>query len=113
MSRLPVLLLPALLALAQCAPPAPGGQARANAATVTACRERADEVYNRTNRDQIYSINNRNTPYSAGYAPGVTDQGLADRYAHQNMIRDCIRNTGTETDRGATQANPPVPTPTP
>ena len=112
MSRLSVLLLPPLMALTHCAPPPPSGQARADAATIAACRERADAVYNRRNRDQIYTINNRNTPYSAAYAPGVTDQGLADRYSHQNMIRDCVRNTGTETDR-TTESNPPEPTQTP
>ena len=107
MSRLTVLILPLLL-LVQCAPaPAPVGQARADAETVAACREHADEVYNRNNRDTIYTISNRDAPYSANYTPGVTDRGLSQLFAHDSMVRDCVRNTGTETNRTSSEA--PVP----
>ena len=90
-------------------PPPPTGQARADAATLAACRERADEVYNRQNRGTIYSINNRDAPFSGSYAPVPIDNGLSQRYAHQNMISDCVRNTGTESDRSTTyQPEPPT-----
>jgi hypothetical protein len=102
MIRRAVLLL-ALLGLTQCAPPPqPVGQARADAATLAACRDHASQVYNRQNRDQIYTITNRDVPFSAGYAPGATDQGLAARYSNDKMVNDCVRNTGTETDRATT-----------
>lgn len=110
MSRLPALLAPALLlALACCQPPPPPtGQARADAATRAACRERADEIYNRQNCGTIYSITNRDAPFSGSYAPVPIDSGLSQRYAHQNIISDCVRNTGTESDRSTTyQAEPP------
>ena len=95
-------LLAASLALAQCAPPpAPVGQTRADAAALAACRERADEVYDRTHRDTIYTISNRDTPYSANYAPSV-GRGLSDRFGRDNMVRDCVRNSGAEDDRTAT-----------
>lgn len=112
MSRvLPLLILP-LLALSQCAPPPPPvGQARADAETLSACRQHADDVYNRQYRDQIYTITNPNVPYSTSYAPGVTDRGLAARYAHDNMVNDCVRNTGTETDRTTTYQPEPTVTP--
>lgn len=109
MSRRAFLLLP-LLGLTHCAPP-PVGQARADASTLAACREHANQVYNRQYRDQIYTITNRDVPFSAGYAPGATDQGLAARYAHGNMVNDCVRNTGTETNRSPT--NTPDATATP
>jgi len=108
MSRFVVLLLPALLTLTQCAPPPPpAGQAQADAATLAACREHADAVYNRQNRDSIYTISNTNSPYSANYTPGLVDRGLAQRYGYENMTRDCVRNTGTETNRSGTA--PPEP----
>jgi hypothetical protein len=107
MSRMFILLLP-MLALTQCAPPPPPvGQARADAATLAACREHADAVYDRTHRDTIYSISSRDSPYSANYTPGVTDRGLAQRFGRDNMVRDCVRNTGTGTDL------PPAPGPVP
>ncbi len=108
MSRISLLLLPAL-ALAHCAPPPPPtGQARADAATLSACREHADQVYDRNNRNSIYTITNRDLPFSGNYVPGVTDRGLAQRYARDNMVRDCVRNTGTETDRSPTTSPPPA-----
>jgi hypothetical protein len=108
MNRLTVLLLP-VLAFAQCTPPPPPtGQAKADAATLTACREHADQVYNRNNRDAIYTIGNRDTPFSANTSSGITDRGLAQRYANENLVRDCVRNTGTETDRSPTTSPPPA-----
>ena len=107
MSHLTVLLLP-MLALAQCAPPPPPvGQARADAQTLAACREHADTVYDRTHRDTIYTISSANSPYSANYTPGLVTRGLPQRYGFENMVRDCVRNTGTET--GPTETTAPAP----
>ncbi len=104
MSRPVVLLLP-VLAFAYCAPPPlPSGQAKADAETLAACREHADAVYDRTHRDSIYTISSQNSPYSANYTPGRVDSGLPQRYGHDAMVRDCVRNTGTETDRKAPEA---------
>ena len=98
-----------MLALAQCAPPPPPvGQTRADAATLAACREHADAVYDRNHRDTIYTISSRDTPYSANYTPGVMDRGLPQRFGHENMVRDCVRNTGTETDRTAPRDSAPT-----
>lgn len=106
MNRLVALLLP--LALSQCAPPpALTGQTKADAATLNACRERADAAYDRTHRDSIYSISSRDSPFSANYTPEVVDRGLSQRYGHDSMVRDCVRNTGTETDR--TPGQPAAP----
>jgi len=108
---LPFLIVP-FVALSRCAPPPPPvGQARADAETLAACRQHADDVYSRQYRDQIYTITNQDVPYSTSYAPGVTDRGLAARYAHDNMVSDCVRNTGTETDRATTYEPEPTTTP--
>lgn len=102
--------LPLLLALSACAPPPPPtGQARADAATLAACREHASQVYDRQNRDTIYTITNRDTPFSSNYTSGVIDSGLAQRYANENLVRDCVRNTGTESNRTTTYSPEPVP----
>jgi hypothetical protein len=90
-------LLAVLLAVAGCAPPPPTGQARADAATLAACREHADAVYDRTHRDAIYTINTTNTPYSANDPYSVVDHGLPQRFGYENMTRDCVRNTGAAT----------------
>ena len=108
MIRLLALILLTFVLIRCAPPPPPTGQARADAATLAACREHADAVYDRNNRDTIYTISSRDTPYSANYTPGVTDRGLAQRFDHENMVRDCVRNTGTETDRAPT----PEPAPT-
>jgi hypothetical protein len=95
-NRALLLLLPGLLICAQCSPaPPPTGQARADAQTLAACREHAEAVYDRLHRDTIYSIDNTNTPLSANYPPGI-DRGLSQRYAHDDMVRDCVRNTGSQ-----------------
>jgi hypothetical protein len=100
MRRACTLLLPALLAAAACSPPPPPtGQTRADAATLAACREHANAVYARQNRDAIYTIDNRDAPFSANSTMGVIDRGLPQRFGYQAGIRDCVRNTGTETDR--------------
>jgi hypothetical protein len=103
MSRLPALLAPLLLMLTCCQPPpAPSPESRADAATLAACRERADAVYNRQNRGTIYAITNRDAPFSGSYIPAPVDGGLSQLYTHENRIRDCVRNTGTETSRAPT-----------
>jgi hypothetical protein len=113
MSRLTVpLLFAPVLALAHCSPPPPSPQARADAATLAACREHADTAYNRNNRDSIYTISSANSPYSANYTPGLVTRGLAQRYGFENMVRDCVRNTGADTDPTAT-ATPALPPPPP
>jgi hypothetical protein len=97
-----VVLIPVLLPLALAACAGGGSQPSANAQAEAACRQRADAVYNQQNRAAIYSPQSQvNTPYSGNYTPDVTTRGLSDLFVHETMVRDCVRNTGTETDRGA------------
>ena len=91
-----------LLMLAGCAGPAlpRTGQARADAETAAACRQRAEQVYNIRHRGEIYSPPPQvNTPFSANYAPGLPDRNLAALHERDELISDCIRNTGTQTNR--------------
>jgi hypothetical protein len=96
------MLLVALTLLAGCAGPAlpPTGQARADAETVAACRQRAEQVYDLRHRGDIYSpLPQVDTPFASNYAPGTPDQNLSALHEHDELINDCIRNTGTETNR--------------
>jgi hypothetical protein len=104
------------VALSGCKGPPTGGQAQADAQTRAACRQRAEQAYDQQNRAEIYSpLSPVNTPYSANYVPDSSDRGLSDLFAHDRMINDCIRNTGTGTDRsfpGSAPAKlPPGPPP--
>lgn len=97
-----LLLLFCLIALSACENGGSfgGGQAQADAQTRAACRQRAEDVYTQQNRAQIYSPPPAvNTPYSGNYLPDQSDRGLSDLYAHDRLVNDCIRNTGTGADR--------------
>jgi hypothetical protein len=104
----PTALLTCLIALSGCDAPQ-GGQAQADAATRAACQQRANQAYDQQNRGEIYSSPaNINTPYSANVVPGMSDRGLSDLFAHDRMVSDCVRNTGTGTERSPA-APPPSP----
>nr|WP_294511345.1 hypothetical protein [uncultured Rhodopila sp.] len=94
------------LALSACDGGAPAsGQAQADAQTAAACRERADAVYDRQNRGDIYAPNSSvNSPFSANYNPDNPSRGLSQLYAHDKLVSNCIRNTGT----GAERSQPPA-----
>jgi hypothetical protein len=114
----PALLLPALVSLAltssvlgACSfggPPATSAS-RASQATLAACRERAEDVYVRQNRDLIYANDTSSTPYSAGPSTGLPMHGLSSQFAHQQVIDDCVRNTGPATLRGDGPTTPAGP----
>jgi hypothetical protein len=110
MIRLSLVTLMGALALSACAAPPPSGQAQADTATRNACRQRADETYNLQKRGDIYRPQAPvNTPYSAGYTPGDTQTGLSDLFAYDRMVNDCVRNTGTETERSPSAKSPSPP----
>jgi hypothetical protein len=109
--RLPPLVVPLVfLALGACSFGAPPSTAnRASQETLAACRERAEDVYVRQNRDLIYANDNSSTPYSAGPSTGLPMHGLSAQFAHQQVIDDCVRNTGPATLRGDGPASPSAP----
>ena len=78
--------------------PSPPPQ-RAEVAAVSACRARADEVFQRQNRDQVYRVDTYNTdtrdaPFGTNGLKGVTSAGLSQQYGRDNMVQDCLRSTG-------------------
>lgn len=83
----------AALALSACAVPLSDAQRQ----TVAACRERADQVYEVQNRGAIYLPQpSSDTPFSSNYAIGGSDSGLIARHSDDQMVSDCVRNTGTQ-----------------
>jgi hypothetical protein len=110
MTCLRIISLISAVALSACAGDAPsGGQAQADASTNAACRQRADEVYDRQNRAEIYSpASSVNTPYSANYNSGISDRGLSDIFAHDKLVSDCVRNTGTGAERSLPPPDQPA-----
>jgi hypothetical protein len=96
----PIGVLLGIFALSACNAPPPSGQGQADAQVRAACQQRAEQAYEQQNRGQIYSPPATvNTPYSANYVPSVSDRGLSDLFAHDRMVSDCVRNTGTGTER--------------
>lgn len=102
-------LISLLPLMAACGGQPQTAQSRADAATEAACRQRADEIYSRRYRDQTYNVQQtQNTPFSGNYTP-PPDRGLSQLYTRNNLVRDCVRNTGTETDRSLPPAAAPTP----
>jgi len=94
--------------LSACEGPPQTAQGQADADTRAACQARAEQAYDQQNRAEIYSPPPTvNTPYSANYLPSVSDRGLSDLFVHDRMVSDCVRNTGTGSDRSQPPAPPP------
>ncbi|WP_428537154.1 hypothetical protein [Rhodopila sp.] len=109
LGQIPAVALLLAVALAGCDRPAPTGQARADAETRAACENRAEQAYEQQNRAEIYGPQSQvNTPYSANYVSGDSTRGLSDLFVHDRMVSNCIRNTGTNTER-TPPASPPLP----
>jgi len=108
-----VAILTGATALSACSPAPQSPQARANAETLAACRQHAEEVDRQQNRGDIYSpASSVNTPFSSNYVPGITDRGLSQIYAHDRIVSNCVRNTGTGAESSpAPTARSPVPPP--
>ena len=69
------------------------------AADLTACRARADEVYNKQNRAEVYRSDTfvsdtRDAPYSTSGLPGITSNGLSGLYQHDNLVSSCVNSRG-------------------
>ncbi|MBN9561342.1 MAG: hypothetical protein J0H14_11530 [Alphaproteobacteria bacterium] len=109
--------LAALIALGACSPaPAPSAQTRANQATVAACRQRADEVFQRQNRAALFTQDNRDSPGSGSYVSGITTRGLSERFGWDRQVADCVRNQGAAEETAPAPVGPastgPTMTPT-
>jgi hypothetical protein len=101
--------LAALMALTACSGGGGSQLSVTDRATADACRQQANTTYAVQNRDQIYRIRDPFTPQSGTGLTELPSRQLSDQFAQERAIRDCIRNTGTETSRTA-PAGPAAPT---
>ena len=87
------------LALVACtsAPPTPESLTARD--TLAACRQQANTTFAIQNRGQIYGLNDLSAPQSSIGLTQDPNQGLANRYEQERMVEDCVRNTGTQTNR--------------
>jgi hypothetical protein len=118
----------ALFALAGCSNPigSPSPRATASERAMTACRQRADEVFDRQNRNAVfrsdeYVASQRGAPY-ASTGLGLSrdpSAGLSDQYARDVILDDCLNSTaerpGATPDSAAESgtAGPPATAPRP
>ena len=108
------LLTASLLAaalLTACGTPAQRSRSQTVAAAdLTACRARADEIYNKQNRAEVYRgdtfvSGTRDAPYSTSGLPGITSNGLSGLYQHDNLVSSCV-NSGSNSGGGADPSGP-------
>lgn len=119
--RLYCCLLAATALLGACGAPVQHTRAQnVAAADLTACRARADEIYNKQNRAEIYradtfSTDTLDSPYSVSGLPGITSNGLSGLYQHDNLVSGCVNShnsAGSGTDpsgpAATTSISPPA-----
>lgn len=92
----------------------PSGPATAGGvdlATQQACRQRVNEMYEVRDRGDIYSANpSVNSPFSANYQPDVPSRGLSNRFAYEQSLTECERNSQNGTEgAGVPPPAPPAP----
>ncbi len=94
---------------------------RSDTAALSACRQRANEVYAKQNRAELYrtdtfTTGSRDSPFSTADLPSMPTRGLSGQYERDTMVSDCLAGTGAATGIStsaapAPSAKPPVPQP--
>ena len=67
-------------------------------ATIAACTQHANQVYDRLNRGTIYNAPQTGLPNSSTGLMGDPTAGLTQRYAYDDMVNRCVRQIGTGAD---------------
>lgn len=107
--RAAVIFLLAGATLAGCAAPSSGPSA--SAAQIAACRQRADQVYDRQNRADVYRADTyaggtRDAMFSGTGSPGASALGLSARFARERMVDDCLRGAAGPASGGPASVAP-------
>lgn len=96
--------------LAGCSAPQ-GAGGTASPAQAAACRQRADEVYERQNRADVYRSDTyaggtRDAMFSSTGSPAAAMAGLPGRFARDRMLAECLRGAA-----GNVASTPDAPAP--
>ncbi len=98
----------AALVLPACTPRPP--VSRHDAATISACRQRAEQIYLQQNRAELFRSDQTSSPFGASGLTGVTSTGLGQRYGYDTTVNNCVRNSEAQTE-GAPAAAPQATVP--
>lgn len=91
-----------------------GGQAATDLAIRDACNQRTNEIYNKQNRAAIYSPQyGINSPMSGTYVDSPLTHGLSARFAHEQLLQECIRSANVRSSRADAPVENPEPVPPP
>ncbi len=79
-------------------------------AALAACRQRADEVYQKQNRAELYrsdefATSSRDAPFASTGLPGITTRGLSGEYARDVLVDDCLNASGAPQGAKLSPAN--------
>ena len=97
--------------LAGCMEPSPRSQA--DQAAASACEQQADQTYLTQNRYLLSERSTTDTPFSTSGLPGVTSNGLGQRYGRDQQLAGCLRENGQSTDNTNQIAAPGSVAPSP
>ena len=89
-------------------PPPP---TRADTAVRTDCRQQVERQYNAQNRVDLTRRDDRDVAFANNYNSGIASRGLGAQYHREQMITDCLRESGDTTqtaDPGVGPAFSPV-----
>jgi hypothetical protein len=85
---------------------------RHDAATIAACRQRAEQIYTQQNRAEMFQSDQSSSPFAASGLTGITSTGLGQRYGYDTNVNNCVRNSEAQTETAPTStpapAGPPV-----
>lgn len=108
----PLASLVAASLLAGCAG-VPPQQSHADRAAADACEHQADQTYLSQNRFLMSERSTVDTPFSSSGLPGVTSNGLPDRYGRDQQLASCLRENGQSVDNANGIAAPGAVAPSP
>ena len=98
-----------VLLAAGCNPAPQTPASRANAAVVSSCRASTDQSFDRQNRYLLSERDTTDSPYSSSGLPGITTNGLTQRYDYDTQLAGCLASSNSL--RTATQPATAVPPP--